>query len=121
MTMPFQLRPAILCLLTSLLSAGLTSCSPSISDIEFKAAEAKAAEKEARHARLESEAKALMLESKQLNTFKGPDHERAVKRAESLFQEKTDLEGIKAEVEKKVAHFTSEAQRHRDALAKETP
>ena len=121
MTTPFPLRPAILCLFTALLSAGLTSCSPSISDIEFKSAQAKAADCEARHAKLESEGKALMLEAKALNTFKGPDHERAVKRAESLLQEKADLERIKAEVDSKVAHFASEAQRHRDALAKETP
>ena len=117
----YFLRPVLLCLLTAFLSTGLTSCSPSVSEIEFNAARAKVESTEARLAKLETEVKALAVEAKQLNTFTGPDHEREVKRAGALLQEKTDLETIKTQVDSKVAHFIAEAQRHRDALAKEKP
>ena len=114
-------RPALLCLFTAALTSGLTSCSPSVSEIELKSAHSRAEAAEARLAKLESDIKALIAEKKELTGFTGPDYERQIKRAESLRQEKSELESIKAQVDGKVAHFTSETQRHRDALTKENP
>jgi hypothetical protein len=102
-------------------TSGLTSCSPSVSQIELRSATSRAEAAEAKAASLETEIKALVLEKKQLSGFSGPDYEQQIKKAEALRQEKADLEGIKAQVETKVAHFTTEAKRHREALAKEKP
>lgn len=114
-------RPALRCLLTAGLLTGLTSCNPSVSDVELKSANSRAEAAEARLAKLEGDIKVLLAEKKQLTGFSGPDHEKLRKRAEYLRQEKSELEGIKAQVDGKVAHFTSEAQRHRDALSKVNP
>ncbi len=114
-------RPALLCLLTAGLLPGLTSCNPGVSDVELKSANSKAQAGEVRLAALESDIKVLIAEKKQLTGFSGPDHEKLRKRAESLREEKSELESIKAQVDRKVAHFTSEAQRHRDALSKANP
>ncbi len=114
-------RPALLCLLTAALLSGLTSCNPSVSNVELKSANSRAEAAEGRLAKLEGEIKILIAEKKQLTGFSGPDHEKLRKRAESLRQEKSELESIKDEVDGKVAHFTSEAQRHREALSKATP
>lgn len=114
-------RPALLCLISAALTTGLTSCSPSVSEIELRSAASRAEAAETRLAKLENDIKALIAEKKQLTGFTGPDYERQIKRAESLRQEKAELESIKALVEGKVAHFTAEAKRHREALAKEKP
>src|SRR6187401_812322 len=82
--------PARLCLFMAALVPGLTSCNPSVSDIELKSANSKAEAAEARLAKLEGDIKVLMAEKKQLTTFSGPDHEKLRKRAESLRQEKSD-------------------------------
>lgn len=103
------------------LLSGLTSCNPSVSDVELKSANSRAVAAEARLAKLEGDIKVLIAEKKQLTGFSGPDHEKLRKRAESLRQEKSELESIKTQVDEKVARFTSEAQRYREALSKASP
>ena len=121
MTMrPFH-RPALLCLFTAALTTGLTSCGPSVSEIELRSATSRSEAAEVKLAKLENDIKVLIAEKKQLTGFSGADYERQIKRAESLRQEKAELESIKAQVDGKVAHFTAEAKRHREALAGEKP
>jgi len=113
--------PASLCLFTVVLTSGLTSCSPSVSEIELRSAASRAETVETQVNKLENEIKVLIAEKKQLSGFAGPDYEQQIKKAEGLRQEKADLEAIKGQVETKVAHFTTEAKRHREALAKDKP
>lgn len=114
-------RPALLCLFTAALVTGLTSCSPSVSEIELNSSRSRAEAAEGRLAKVENDIKALIAEKKQLTGFSGPDYERQIQRAESLRQEKAELESVGALVEEKVKHLTAEAARHREALAKEKP
>lgn len=121
MTMlPFH-RSALLCLFSVALTTGLTSCSPSVSEIELKSAVSRSEAAEVKLAQLENDIKMLIAEKKQLTGFSGADYEMQIKRAESLRQEKAELESIKAQVEAKVTHLTAESKRHRGALAGEKP
>lgn len=89
--------------------------------MELRSANSRAEAAEARLVALDKEINLLIVERKQLTGFSGPDYERQVQRAEALRQEKAELEGIKEQVDGKVAHFTAETTRHREALAREKP
>ena len=70
---------------------------------------------------METELKALNAEVKALTGFSGAEHEARMKKAEEMRQEMAQLESIKAEVDAKVARFTTEAKAHRDTLSREAP
>ena len=108
-------------LILALAAIGLSSCSPSVTDIDLDAAKSRAEAAKGRLAKLDIELKNLQGEVKALTSFSGPEHDARMKQAEVLREEKADLEKIKAEVEAKVSKFTSGAKAHRDALAKEKP
>ncbi|HWB06774.1 MAG TPA: hypothetical protein VG796_27365 [Verrucomicrobiales bacterium] len=122
MSTPSPLRPLGTCLLITVLFAGPTACSPSVTDIELSSSKTRAEDAQKEQYAEEKELKTLNEEYRALRDgFTGPQHADKAKKAESLRQEKAELESIKADVDSKVAHFVSEAKRHRDELAKEKP
>ena len=122
MSRPYTFRLPQACLLFAVLMAGPTACSPSVTDMELSQAKSKQEQTAKNQFKAESELKALNEEMRALNGgFTGPQHSERTKKAESLRQEKGELESIKADVDEKLAHFTSETKRHRDALEKEKP
>jgi hypothetical protein len=99
----------------------LTGCDPSVSDIDMKTEQSRVEKKRAELAETEKEYKALSAEVKELVAFGGAGHEQKLRQAAALRHEKEELEGIKKELDARIARFTSGAQKHRDALAKEKP
>jgi hypothetical protein len=110
------------CLLFAVLMAGPTACSPSVSDMELSTAKTHQEEAEKKKDSVVRELKSLNEEVRALTGgYTGPQYMEKTKKAETLRQEKSELEAIKADVEAKTAHFVSEAKRHRDDLEKEKP
>ena|SRR5436190_8255465 len=122
MPRPHSFRLVQASLLLTVLMAGPTACSPSVSDMELNQAKSRQEQTAKEQAKAEQELKALNEEVRALRGgFTGPQHGERVKKAESLKQEKAELESIKADVDEKLAQFTADTKRHREALAKAKP
>ena len=121
MRRPMPFRSPFKRFVPPILAVALTSCSPGVSDTEISSAKNQAAAKKEELGKLEVESKALNAEVKKLTGFSGPEHEARMKKAEGLRQEKERLEGIKADVDARVAGFESKAKTHREAQASEKP
>lgn len=112
------LRPALACALMPCL---LTSCDPSVSDIELSAAKGKLDTARAKLTGLEKEYAALQAEEKQLKTYEGPEHEAAVKRLLAMQEEKAELETIQTDIAGRIAQFEADTAKQKEAAAKLNP
>jgi hypothetical protein len=90
--------------------------------MDLKQAKSRQEQTAKEQADVEKELRGLNEEMRSLNGgYTGPMHAERLKKADNLRQEKAELESIKADVDGKVAFFTNEAKRHREALEKEKP
>jgi outer membrane protein TolC len=110
--------PRFLSLVLITLVTGPVACAPPVSRFDMESAQSQVDTARSQLAKYDQEVSDLRNELKELKSFGGPEHQKKLQAALALRTEKTELDGLKKDLDGRLEHFEKEAARHREALAK---